>query len=343
MTTTVSLRRANGLDRPRDFDRQLLIAEDLSLEQGFADRRLALLARHLLGWGVAAGFELSTRPPSPAAGPVDLAVSPGYALTPLGDEVYLPQEVVIDDIVAAIIDACCTSGDCLDVEVPGAPAQPAQPIRAWIIARPADLDGGPRPAMPEGCGHPGNTMRPSRRCGGARIEIACALMPPHTSPPLGVAQLHLAVCGPWGPPLPGALSEAANYVVLGAVEIVPEGTFATPRDRRLIPRLDHLGRLLCLLHHPGIKYVTHIQRDREDDNRAIDKLAGFDGSGVFFVETLDEAISEVESGVIYQTFPPGLEGRKLLVRRRKSRKYLRTEGDGLPPNNLLSLPEIRDT
>ena len=342
MTSIVSLRRANGLDRPLYFDRQLLIAEDLSLEQGFADRRMALLARHVLGWGVAAGFQLSTRPPSPVVDGVDLAISPGFALTPLGDEVYLSQEVVIDDIAAAIAATCGSQADCSIVEDAGA-VRAIQPGRAWIIARPAPLDGGPRPAMPEGCGHPGNNMHPSRSCGGATVEIACSLLPPHSSPPQNIAQLFAAVCGPWGPPLPAAVGEAANYVVLGAVEIVPEGVFATPLNRRLIPRLDMLGRLVCTLHHADIRYVTHIQRDREDADRSIDKLAGFDGRGIFFVETLDQAIAAIEGGRVYQTLPLGFEGRKVLVRRRKSRKYLLTEGDNLPPNNLLSLPEIRDT
>ncbi|HEX8309336.1 MAG TPA: DUF3892 domain-containing protein [Allosphingosinicella sp.] len=338
----MSVRKANGLDRPLYFDRQLLAADDLSLEQGFEDRRLALLARNVLGWGVAAGFLLSTRPLSPVAAGVDLAISPGFALTPLGDVVYLSQEVVIDDISATIAATCGTPADCTIVESADG-ARAVQAARAWIIARPAPLSGGPRPAMPQGCGHPGNNTHPSRSCGGATVEIACSLLPPHGAAPLDLAQLHDSVCGPWGPPIAGRVSEAANYVVLGAVEMVPEGVFATPRDRRLIPRLDSLGRLVCTLHHSGIRYVTHIQRDREDADRSIDKLAGFDGSGIFFVETLDRAIAAIEAGRIYQTLPLGLEGRKLLVRRRKSGKYLQTEGDDLPPNNLLSLPEIRDS
>ena len=250
--------------------------------------------------------------------------------------------MVIDEIAAAIEAQCGESTDCSIVDG-GDPARAAQTGCAWIIARPAPLEGGPRPAYPEGCGHPGNNMRPSRSCGGAKVEIACSLLPPHSAAPLDLAQLHNAVCGPWGPPLPGPVSDAANYIVLGAVEIVPEGVFATPRNRRLIPRLDSLGRLVCSLHHAGIRYVTHIQRDREDADRAIDKLAGFDGSGIFFVETLNEAIAAIESGIVYQTLPIGFEGRKILIRKRKSRKYLQTEGDNLPPNNLLSLPEIRDT
>lgn len=342
MSPPVSMRRANGLDRPLYFDRQLLVAEDLSLEQGFEDRRLALLARNVVGWGVAAGFQLSTRPLSPVAAGLDLAISPGFALTPLGDEVYLSQEVVIDDITAAMAAACGTPADCTIIESADG-AKAVQAARAWIIARPAPLNGGPRPAMPEGCGHPGNNTHPSRRCGGAAVEIACSLIPPHGAAPLDLAQLHNAVCGPWGPPLAGSVTEAANYVVLGAVEIVPEGVFATPRDRRLIPRLDSLGRLVCSLHHSGIRYVTHVQRDREDQDRSIDKLAGFDGSGTFFAETLDQAIAAIEAGLVYQTLPLGFEGRKVVVRRRKSGKYLQTEGDNLPPNNLLSLPEIRDT
>jgi len=339
MTDAVSLRRANGLDRPRYFDRQLLIADDLSLEQGFADRRLALMARHTLGWGVAAGLCLSTRPLSPAAGAVDLAVSPGYALTPNGDEVYLSQEIILDDIAAAIITTCGTPADCQALEA----GRPVRPTRAWIIARPAPLDGGPRPAMPEACGHPGNTLRPSRRCGGAVVEIACALLPPHDAPLPGPEPLQHDVCGPWGPPLAPEVSAAANYVVLGAIEIVPEGVFATPRNRRIIPRLDHLGRLVCSLHHPRTRYVTHIQRDQEDEDRAIDRLAGYDGAGTLFVETLDQAIAQIGEGTVYETLPHDFPGRKLLIRRRKSRTYLQTEGDSKPPNDLLSLPEIRDT
>ncbi|HEX8127041.1 MAG TPA: DUF3892 domain-containing protein [Allosphingosinicella sp.] len=342
MSARVSVRKANGLDRPLYFDRQLLVADDLSLEQGFEDRRLALLARNVLGWGVAAGFGLSTRPLSPAAAAVDLAIGPGFALTPLGDEVYLSQEVVIDDIAATIAATCGTPADCTIVDG-GEGARAAQPGRAWIIARPAPLHGGPRPAWPEGCGHPGNHTHPSRSCGGATVEIACSLLSPHGQAPLDPGQLQAAVCGPWGPPLAGPVNRAANYVVLGAVEIVAEGVFATPRDRRLIPRLDSLGRLVCTLDHSGIRYVTHIQRDREDEDRSIDKLAGFDGSGTVFVESLDQAIAAIEAGRTYRTLPVGFEGRKVLVRKRKSRKYLQTEGDDLPPNNLLSLPEIRDT
>lgn len=346
MSSPVPVRKANGLDRPLYFDRQLLIADDLSLEQGFEDRRLALLARNVLGWGVASGFRLSTRPPSPVPDGVDLVISPGFALTPLGDEVYLPQDVVIDDIAAVMARICGTPADCTIVEEGAGNAKASrvdQAGRAWIIARPAPLDGGPRPGMPEGCAHPGNNTHPSRRCGGASIEIACSLLPPHNAAPADLAQLHTAVCGPWGPPLAAQVNRAANYVVLGAVDVVPEGVFATPLNRRLIPRLDSLGRLVCSIHHSGIRYVTHIQRDREDEDRAIDKLAGFDGSGVFFVETLDQSIAAIEAGAVYQTLPLGLEGRKVLIRRRKSRKYLQTEGDNLPPNNLLSLPEIRDT
>jgi hypothetical protein len=344
MPGSIFQRRANGLDRPRYFDRQLLIAEDLALEQGFADHRLALLARSTLGWGVAAGLRLAITPESqPAAdGATDLLVSPGFGLTPLGHQVYLAQQLVFEDIAAVIRATCRETIDCRDVDgsVREAAAAADASIFAWIVARPAELDGGPRPAMPVGCGHPGNSMHPSRRCGGVRVEIVCAIPSPHCDPAPDLDALHEMVCGPWGPPLPPSYSAEADLVVLGVVEVFPDGVFATPRNRRIIPRLDRLGEMVCALHDAPTRYVTHIRPDESDSDRAIDRLAGFDEEGTFFVETLAEAIANVEAGVTYRSVAPATTGRKLRLRSRRRRKYLQTEGDGLPPNNLESLPTI---
>ncbi|MGK6353916.1 hypothetical protein ACMGDH_01665 [Sphingomonas sp. DT-207] len=345
MPASIYQRRPNGLDRPRYFDRQLLIADDLALEQGFADHRLALLARSTLGWGVAAGLRLTISPesqPSAAAGGSDLMVSPGFGLTPLGHQVYLTQQLVFEDVAAIIRATCRETIDCRDVDgsVREAAAVASASIFAWIVARPAEVEGGPRPAMPVGCGHSGNSMHPSRRCGGVRVEVVCAIPPPHCDPDPDLDALHEMVCGPWGPPLPPEYSVEADLVVLGTVEVVPEGVFATPRNRRIIPRLDRLGEMVCALHDMPTRYVTHIRPDETDSDRSIDMLAGFDSDGTRFIETLGEAVANVEAGVTYRTAAASVTGRKLRKRTRARRKYLQTEGDGLPPNNLESLPTI---
>lgn len=346
MPTDTFLRRANGLDRPLYFDRQLLQAEDLSLEQGFGDRRLALLTRHVVGWGVAAGLILRIEPRQGNVAPA-LSVSPGYALTPLGEEVWLPAELRFADVEVVVRELCREFADCRDVT--GGPPRnaagallPAPAVHAWVIARVAEQDGSLRAAFPAGCGHPGNNTLPSRRCGGARVEIVCAIAPPHSDPAPDRDELRKLVCGPWGPELPADLAPDLDYVVLGRVELRDEGLFATPEDRRRIARLDHLGRAVCKFHDTEWRYVTHVQRDQGDANRAIDRLAGIDERGAYWNETLEQAIASIEAGgVTYVTMPArGGDGRIVRVRRRQGRKYLQTEGDAKPPNNLLSLPEI---
>lgn len=341
MAAETFLRRPNGLDRPLYFDRQLLQAEDLSLEQGFSDLRLALLARNCIGWGVAAGLILRIEP-GQGNDAAALAVSPGYALTPMGEEIYLPGEVRFAAVEALIRELCCDLPDCRNVEAGGTAENRASTVIAWVVARVAEQDGALRTGFPEGCGHPGNNARPSRRCGGARIEILCAIAPPHSDPPLDRAGLRRMICGPWGPELAADLDPASDYVVLGRIESRAEGLYATPEDRRRIARLDHVGRAVCAFHESEMRFVTHIQRDQRDQDRAIDRLAGVDEGGVFWIETLDEAIARIErGGITYVTLPPrGGQGSIVRIRRRKGKKYLRTEGDAHPPNNLLSLPEI---
>lgn len=331
---TVTQRQPNGLNRPRYFDRQLLNADDLALEQGFADQRLALLARHCFGWGVAAGLGLTLAAQN--SGRSDLTVSPGYGLTPLGDEIYLTREVVLQDIAALIAGACGQGHDCTNLDAPTTAV--GRVTSAWIIARPADVDGVPRPAMPQGCGNPGNNLKPSRSCGGASVEIACALMAPH----LQVEDPVALVCGPWGPPMPDPVAEAANYVVLGAIEIMPEGVFATPLFRRIIGRLDRVGRVACTCQERVTRYVTHILPDEADVDRRIDKLAGFDATGRFFIETLDASIAAIEGGAHYATLSPSRASRVIAVHRRRKRKYLRTDDDATTTDNLLSLPRLHD-
>lgn len=341
MAVDTFLRRSNGLDRPLYFDRQLLQAEDLSLEQGFGDQRLALLARNCLGWGVAAGLILRLEN-DPHGGSAGLSVSPGYALTPMGEEVYLPAAVSFAGIEALIRTLCHDLPDCRNVDASGAPEAGAEMLVAWIIARVAEQDGGLRTAFPDGCGHPGNTTRPSRRCGGARIEIACAIAPPNSDPLPDPHGLREIICNPWGPELAPDVAPDLDYVVLGRVEIRPEGLFVAAEDRRRIARLDQVGRGVCRCHDTDLRFVTHIQRDQRDADHAIDKLAGIDEGGAFWIETLDEAIARIEGGgVTYVTLPPdGGAGSVVRVHRRKTKKYLRTDEDATRPNNLLSLPEI---
>jgi hypothetical protein len=82
------------------------------------------------------------------------------------------------------------------------------------------------------------------------------------------------------------------------------------------------------------RHVTCTKKDGADPDRRIDRLGG-----VGFNEHIDTVIRHIEGGV--HTYYSLVNGRRanIVVRvHPNGRKYLTTEGDGFPPNNLLQLP-----
>ena len=83
--------------------------------------------------------------------------------------------------------------------------------------------------------------------------------------------------------------------------------------------------------------ITCITPDSSDADRRIDAVGG-DG----FYHTIDEAISNIKRGVNkYWTHVQGKSVWVVVERRPNGVEYLKTENDGFPPNNLLSLPACR--
>lgn len=80
--------------------------------------------------------------------------------------------------------------------------------------------------------------------------------------------------------------------------------------------------------------VTHSKKDGPDPDYRIDALAG---SG--WRNTIDQTLASIDAG---HTFWVSVSGRRVEVipmRHTKSgRRYVTTQADGFPPNNLLSLP-----
>jgi hypothetical protein len=78
--------------------------------------------------------------------------------------------------------------------------------------------------------------------------------------------------------------------------------------------------------------------DRADPHERISHIGGF--TDTMWSVSLDEAIRMIESGDWRFYVSVGGRGVWVVVATSPSgRKYLKTEGDGLLPNNLLSLPE----
>lgn len=80
--------------------------------------------------------------------------------------------------------------------------------------------------------------------------------------------------------------------------------------------------------------ITCITPDASDADRRIDAVGG-----PGFYHTIDVAISNIKSGTHrYWTHVQGKSVWVVVARHASGREYLKTENDGFPPNNLLSLP-----
>lgn len=83
-----------GLKRVRYFTGQLLSSEDLKAEQEYFREKLRRHNRILHGFGVVCGLNVSA--PANDEPPWQITVSPGYALTPGGDEIVVTEAVYLE-------------------------------------------------------------------------------------------------------------------------------------------------------------------------------------------------------------------------------------------------------
>jgi hypothetical protein len=81
--------------------------------------------------------------------------------------------------------------------------------------------------------------------------------------------------------------------------------------------------------------ITCVNKTPRDD--AHDRIDNVGGSGWVLPE--DEVIAQIENG--QESYFVSVDGASVdvIVEKHQGHKYLKTERDGLQPNNLLSLPE----
>lgn len=87
--------------------------------------------------------------------------------------------------------------------------------------------------------------------------------------------------------------------------------------------------------------VTCIVPDGADPDQRIDKIGGRSGGvgGGAWSLLIDEAIAGIESNRwSFWTQGGGRVAQVIVAQRPSGRKYLKTEADGIEPNNLLALP-----
>jgi Protein of unknown function (DUF3892) len=88
----------------------------------------------------------------------------------------------------------------------------------------------------------------------------------------------------------------------------------------------------------GQYQVTYHKPDNADADRRIQGLGGPGGGGWY--RDIDTLISLIEGGDKFWTTTPAGQSVWIIVKEhpRSGRKYLKTEPDGVIPNNLLALP-----
>ena len=216
----------NGIKTPLYFDRQVIRAEDLNLGQSSHMAEIARLRRLAGGWGVVAGLI----PYEPDRG--SMIISPGYGVTPLGDEIYLTSHVSLEftDLIDRIRKLCGPiDGGCEvfeDAEITASATEiETGNFCAWLIARPTSASTDTRAGIPQGCAHPANSMMPTRNCLGTSLELMCTLPDIHTPSDLDCESLMRYVCPGEGQtrgmlPLPALPDPADNFLVVAKLQII---------------------------------------------------------------------------------------------------------------------------
>jgi len=135
-------------ERVRYHSEQLLTADDMTAEQDYFWRKLRRHNRFLHGWGVACGLEV-TAAPTPEA-PWRVCVSPGYAVSPQGDEILLDRPAPFD--LAA--DWLQAQDPCTPYPCPprGQMPAPGKEDPVFLAIRYAECDARPVRRLTHGCG-----------------------------------------------------------------------------------------------------------------------------------------------------------------------------------------------
>lgn len=134
------------LARLRYFPGQLMTAEDMRAEQEFFLTKLRRHNRFLHGWGVTCGLDvrLPSQVPGTAPGAAQgggngslLWVCPGYAVSPQGDDILVPEPVSIDIASGQQEpEPCCQPWPC--PPVPGVSGERGGTTRLWLAIRAAE-------------------------------------------------------------------------------------------------------------------------------------------------------------------------------------------------------------
>jgi hypothetical protein len=228
-----------GLLRPRYFDRQQLTAADLTAGQDYVRERMRRHNRFMHGWGVVCGAVVIA-----GATPWTVTVGEGYALTPDGDEVYVPSGADAFSIETKAKECLCIKAPCPDpgnlTPGPGAPGNPEPRGVVYLALYAGEENTCPQPALPARCQPPGGAYGFSRVAETYRLGVVCELPPSHQAEP-SCRELQQVICGNGLVSCPPQLQPGDNGVTLAAITVTANGIVAidnvTPRRQLFSERI----------------------------------------------------------------------------------------------------------
>jgi hypothetical protein len=169
MADIVMLDRSSNLERTNFFPLMLLTEEDMRAEQEYFREKQRRHNRFLHGWGTVCGLECvaSTTDQQPWR----VKITPGYALSPIGDEIYVEEDFFLD------LATTCVTPD-------PDPCEPDHPhlggalagTTVYVAIRYDECFAKPVKTMPDGCGCEEDACEYTRIRDS--FQVACLRTPP---------------------------------------------------------------------------------------------------------------------------------------------------------------------
>jgi hypothetical protein len=230
-------------ERPRYYARQLITADDLTLEHDYLHGKFRLHNRLLHGWGVVCGAQVCPVPRANPTGVSDVEpwepwlvrVKPGYILGPYGDEIILDCPRTVDLRTQGVTGV--TGEPCVETPDPWCSEvfEPREAGDFYIAVRYKDVQTRPVRVQPIGCGCDDTRCEYSRWRDGYEISILNYCPDSHTTPPDPKGPFHGTI--PECPPCP-----QEPWVVLAQVKLETNGKITRIDNcvcRRMVESFGH--------------------------------------------------------------------------------------------------------
>jgi hypothetical protein len=173
-------------ERPRYYARQLITADDLTLEQEYFRSKLRMHNRMLHGWGVVCGAEVCRAPQKDKKDepePWKVIVRPGYALDCCGNEIYVDCCIVVDLRTRGVTGV--TGDPCMEVVDPWCSDvfERCESGHLYVAVRYKQIAMRPVRVQPAGCGCDDSSCENSRWRDGYELGVLTECPDSHSEPP----------------------------------------------------------------------------------------------------------------------------------------------------------------